>query len=456
MDIINKEKILELAKKLVSEGKFDRAIVEYEKIVQLDSSDLRVKIKIAELYVKRKQIQSAIRIYEEVANGYADGGFYLKAVTVYKSILRLNPSLIDVNTALSELYEKMGLIQDALYQYQIVASALEQKGDHAGMLSIRERMTALDPANVPMRIRLAETYQIQGMTDKAIDMYEALAEQLKDSGDISQLMELYSKILAHRPEKHELVRKLCHMYFKRGEWKEILKRMDIAKEFISKDPELLAMQADIYTRLNQIETAKGKYKDLAVLLVEQGDVESALKAYENILFLSPENEEDIVKEVEDIREGGFAVVKAGVEKRRKKAADEEKKKEEESRFQQEAMLKTEEIAKKLGVAPDEISVSSNDAVKIEKEADSNYDLGAMYKKMGLLEEAKAEFLKALKGYERLAVGGFANEKSAKRLSELETMFPEKRVETKPKIEKKEKPEPKKEIKNQNKKKISFV
>lgn len=466
MDIINKEKILELAKKLTQEGRLDRAIVEYERLLQLDPEDLRIKIKIAELFVKRKQIQEAIRLYKEVASSYADGGFYLKAVTVFKSILRLNPSLIDVNIALSELYEKMGLVQDALYQYQIVSSAYDQKNDQAGVLSIREKMVSLDPTNTSLRVRLAETYQLQGMVDKAIDMYENLADQIKKKGETGQLIELYSKILSHRPERTELVREICHMFFKRGEWKEILKRMEAAKHFADEDPELLAMQADIYTRLNQIETAKGKYRDLAELLLKKKDIEGALRTYEDILFLGPEDEAEVSEAVEEVRGGAFKDVKAHVEERKKKISADEEKIEAEAKFKEAATLKTEEMAKKLGVTPDEISITSTDAVKLGKDASTSYDLGAMYRQMGLTSEARNELLKAYKAYQRLLVNGALDDSSRVRFEELDIMFADKVKEppkaqpepkTKPEVKTKAKAEkPKAETDPPSKKKISFI
>ena len=442
MDIINKEKILEHAKGLAAEGKFDRAITEYERLLGLDPEDLRVKIKIAELYVKCKRIQDAIRLYTDVARAYSDGGFYLKAVTVYKNILRLNPSLIAINTALSELYEKMGLVQDALYQYQIVATALEQKNDEQGILAIREKMAGLDPENISLQIRLAETYQLQGVLDKAIDLYDALSRKLKNSGSQEQLMELYNKILAHRPERHDLLKFLCQMYYKRGEWKEIIKRMDGAKDVVARDGELLSMQADVYARLNQVETARGKYHDLAVLCAGNGDADGALKAYECVLFLSPESEDAIAKEVEGLKKGAFASVKNNVEARRKKAEAEETHSEDE---------------KKPAEAGANVKIGKGEAADIQKGANASYDLGIMYKRMGLEAEAGMEFGKALKSYRRL-VGGGTGERPAARILELEEMLSgvERKAEPIDQRPKTIDQRPKAEGKTVSKKKISFV
>src|SRR3989338_3355868 len=112
MVILNKDKILDSAQQLVTQGKIDKAIREYEKILALDPKDMRVKLRIAELFVKRRQILQAIKIYQEVADSYTHDGFYLKAVTILKNILRLNPSLMEVNQNLADLYDKMGLNQD--------------------------------------------------------------------------------------------------------------------------------------------------------------------------------------------------------------------------------------------------------------------------------------------------------------------------------------------------------
>ena len=49
MNILNKEKILEQARIFIDEGRFDKAIREYEMILLADPADLRVKLKVAEL-----------------------------------------------------------------------------------------------------------------------------------------------------------------------------------------------------------------------------------------------------------------------------------------------------------------------------------------------------------------------------------------------------------------------
>ncbi len=422
-DIINKENILEHAKKLAAEGRFDRATAEYEKLLQLDPDDLRIKIKIAELHVKRKQIQDAIRIYTEVAASYADGGFYLKAVTVLKSILRLNPSLIDINIALAELYEKMGLLRDALYQYQIVVTSYERKNDSDGMIKIREKMALLDPDNIEMKIRLAEAYQLVGQEDKSMDLYESMIESVKKIGKNDLLIEIYGKVLSHRPDRIEYFKDLCRIIYRRGEWKEIIRRMDGAKELVSDDTELLAMQADVYARLNQIESAKKKYRELAELFIDHGSPEDAIDAYANILVLSPDNEEDIASDVEVIYDGAMDAVREKVEQKRKKIADDEARRELENNSdkdeaEENGPQKNREAQQAKSLRDSALQAASGDYASQERDADAAYELGRMYAQTGLTDEAKLELGKAILSYRRLAAAGRANPKILARIEEL--------------------------------------
>lgn len=323
--ILNKEKILEQARIYADEGRFDRAIAEYEKILAADPADLRVKLRVAELYTKRKQITDAIRIYREVADSYSDEGFYLKAVTVLKNILRLNPTLVDVNQMLAELYERMGLTQDSIRQYSILATTLDQKGEGEKALDIRRKIVNLDPASEESRVKLAEILQREGKSDEAIDQYEALAQIYESQGrkDL-KLADMYEKILAHR-DSIEMLKALCRIYDALGENKKVLKLAEQSKNLTQTDPELLAMQARIYASLNQIETARTKYLALAEVEKNEGHIEEAIKAYAEILMLMPGEDEKILKKAEDLREGASQELKIVAEKRRKELAEAEKK-----------------------------------------------------------------------------------------------------------------------------------
>ena len=90
---------------------------------------MRIKIKIAETYFKAKDIPHAIQTYLEVSKIYIEHNFILKAVAIYKNILKLDPTLVDINLDLADLYLKLDMTGDTVTQYQIAMQHYASRGD---------------------------------------------------------------------------------------------------------------------------------------------------------------------------------------------------------------------------------------------------------------------------------------------------------------------------------------
>jgi pilus assembly protein FimV len=100
---VDRTKVLEAAQKHLAKGAFDKAIVEFQKLVKADPKDVRTWLKIGDLQDKVGQKKEAIDTYARVAEQYAQQGFFLKAVAVFKQILKLDPTRLDVQLKLAEL-----------------------------------------------------------------------------------------------------------------------------------------------------------------------------------------------------------------------------------------------------------------------------------------------------------------------------------------------------------------
>lgn len=324
MSVLNKDKILEAARDFATQGKWDKAIHEYEKLLEADPKDMRVKLRLAELFAKRRQIPEAIKAYREVADHYIQDGFHLKAVTILKGILRLNPSLLDVNQSLAELYEKMGLNKDASHQYEILASVYDQKGQYAEALKVREKLVGLFSESPTYRIRLAEAYQREDRKEAAIEQFETLVKQYEQQKkEPERLIEIYEKILPARPEDQEMFTRLVDLYYQKKDYKAALRWLDQRKQKVGAESHLLSLQAEMYASLNQLDTARSKYQLLAQLYLEQGESEKALQAYESILAILPEETETVKREVEEIKAGCFAELQNRAQQRRAQREKEE-------------------------------------------------------------------------------------------------------------------------------------
>lgn len=412
-EVLNKEKLLEQAKLFADQGKLDRAIQEYTKVLQMDPKDLRLKLRVAELYVKIKKMNEAIHTYQEVADSYCNDAFYLKAVTVYKNILRLNPSMLDVNRKLAELYEKMGLATDAIHQYQIVANMLEQKSMDAELLEVRRQIVAIAPDTTAHRVRLAEAYQICGKEDEAINEYEILVKQLTQSGTSEQLIELYEKILAHRPDNLDMVRALCATYVRIGDWKKALKRMEASYNLVLQDPDMLTQMAEFYARQNQLATAGEKYTDLADLYLARQENDNAVKAYAASVVYMPEEEAHVTELVEQLDPNLVGEFVKAIEARREWLAKAEAEAEAAQITADEAAKQGAPSATPPSAAPAKSVVPASaapmapvapkvkvvDVRALQRQVDAALQLAETYCQMGLSVEAGDELQKAVTAYE---------------------------------------------------------
>jgi len=94
---VDKNKIIAEATKLVQKGAYDKAIKQYERILAEDAKDVRVLLKVGELYQKKGDDRMAADAFKRVAETYADQGFFLKSVAVYKQVMKLDAEDIRVN-----------------------------------------------------------------------------------------------------------------------------------------------------------------------------------------------------------------------------------------------------------------------------------------------------------------------------------------------------------------------
>lgn len=168
---INKNKVIAAAQKYVQKGQFDKAIKEYRKIVEAEPEDVRTWLKIGDLQAKKGAPAEATDTYLRVANHYSEQGFYLKAVAVYKQVLLLQPRFVEVHLKLAALYQQLGLLTDARRQLEVAHQVLAEEGRVEDSMQVLRAMTEIDPENVAVRIRLAETLSKEKKVDDAVEEF---------------------------------------------------------------------------------------------------------------------------------------------------------------------------------------------------------------------------------------------------------------------------------------------
>lgn len=286
---INKNKSIAAAQKFIQKGQIDKAIQEYLRVVQEEPQDVRTWLKIGDLYAKKGARQDATQTYLKVAEFYSQQGFYLKAVAVYKQILKLDPSLSLVNLKLAELYQQLGLVADALDQYELVAAHHQRAGSDNDAVAALQKATELDPQNIASHIKLAEVLSKLGRVDEAVASFRRACELLSQQERDDDYLKVGERLLFHKPDDVAVAREMAKIYMARNDTKRALAKIQLAIKADPRDIETLELLARAFQELGQVPKTISVYKELARLHQDQQDPAARLEAYRRILALQPDD-----------------------------------------------------------------------------------------------------------------------------------------------------------------------
>ncbi len=195
----NKAKVLASAEKFVQQGKLQNAIAEYEKVIKEDPRDLTVLNTVGDLCARLGQNEQAAQYFKRVGDHYAQDGFTVKAIAIYKKLTKMSPDHFENITKLAELYSQQGLFGDARAQYMQVADHLLKSGENTHAARVFQRVLELDPENVATQSKLADLYLKLGKKDEARKIYYTAAESLHARGSYDAAEEALGRVLKMDP-----------------------------------------------------------------------------------------------------------------------------------------------------------------------------------------------------------------------------------------------------------------
>ena len=290
----NRAKISANVSKLLTQGKYDKAISEMQKLIDEEPSDFRTLLRMAETYSKMGRPVDAIQTYENVANQYTADGFHMKAIAVYKQMLRVDNNMTDAHKALAEQYQALGMQKDSLRHYETVATLFERGGRLQEALGIFRRMAEQQPDDLNTRVRLADYLAKQRMIDDAAREYQAaleIASRTEMTGDYVTIAE---KQLQITPEDITLNRGLAERYLRMGDPQKALVKIQQCFHLAPKDLETLPLVAEVFESLGQLNKATAVHKEMGRLYAENGQPDLANASWKKVLSVIP-NDQDALK-----------------------------------------------------------------------------------------------------------------------------------------------------------------
>ena len=288
---INRNKVLDAARKYQARGHYDKAIAQYKKLVDADKRDVRSLLKIGDLQVRKGDRGSAIKTYQTVADHYANQGFFLKAIAVYKQILKLDPSRLDAQVQLGDMYSHLQLISDAMSVYEDVSNGFMRAGDADQALRMLGKMVDLDPEHIPVRIKYAEALSRAGRTQDAAAEFDHGAKLLKGQGRLDDYIKVAERLLYHRSNDVHVAKELAETYIQRRDPKRALAKLQLCFKADPRDVSTLSLLAEAFLMLQQTDKAISVYREIARIHGDARRPQERMSALNRILQLNPNDQE---------------------------------------------------------------------------------------------------------------------------------------------------------------------
>jgi len=189
----DKRKSLQNALAYTQQGKWDRAIVEYQSILKAEPGDLTVCNNLGDLYARAGKTAEAIDQYLKLGELYRSDGLSVKAIAVYKKIAKLDPARTQAYLACADLYWEQGLVGEAKIQMATVVDHYARSGETPKLIEAYRRLTQFDPTNAALIAKLADLMLKENMREAAAAEYERAAQAAQAAGHSADAKRLAQK-----------------------------------------------------------------------------------------------------------------------------------------------------------------------------------------------------------------------------------------------------------------------
>ncbi|MBN2399806.1 MAG: tetratricopeptide repeat protein [Candidatus Aminicenantes bacterium] len=217
----------------LKEGFFTKAIAMYRRITRIAPQNESISIKLADLYTKQGLIIEAKQIYLEMAEEYKRQNNQRKALGIYRKILEFDRGNTKMRILLADNYLREDMKDDAISEYLTASDLLIKKKEYAQAEELLLQ-TYTKVKHLKIFEKLISCYISQGNANKAIQMLKNLGEEiykhltlLKILGElyfknnlIAEAEQIYKKIAEIDPNETEVIMKLGKVYLQREEFEK--------------------------------------------------------------------------------------------------------------------------------------------------------------------------------------------------------------------------------------------
>ncbi len=276
----DKTSIINAAQKFVAKGQIDKAIVEWEKLLN-EKKDGNIHNTIGDLYLRKGAEKKAIESFAIAAEILKKDGFYHKAIALYKKILNIVPNNVDALISLAKLNAERGLIGNAVENFFKAAEIFNRDGATEKAVMAVEKILQLSPSDLNTRIKIAELYLRSGHRERAANEYSAIASTYSEKDENEKAREFYQKANELDPENIQVFIGLSRLEEKANNIDQSFGYLEKALSHHPDSKEILLSYSQLCIRTNKIDNAK----NTLLKLIEKNPSDIQSKKLLGILYL---------------------------------------------------------------------------------------------------------------------------------------------------------------------------
>jgi tetratricopeptide (TPR) repeat protein len=167
-----------------------KGIAMYKKIAKLQPS-VDGTLKLAELYTQQGLFNDARAQYLQVAEDFMKNGDLDQAIRLFQKVLEMDPENVPMRIKLAEVYIRRGKKKEAWEIFSAAAEALRARGSAAAAEDILQRMLVLEPGNSYVLLLRGRSALEGGDAEKAIEYLEKASDIDSHPEGLRDLLKAY-------------------------------------------------------------------------------------------------------------------------------------------------------------------------------------------------------------------------------------------------------------------------
>lgn len=272
---------LSAAESLSKEGKKEKLIRVYDKVLSISPANIPLRNKVAEIYANEGLLSEAVKQYFQLAMLYAEKGDIEKSIGYYQKVLDAQHLNKEAILGINYLYERAGNLEKALEQIKEATTLFPQDIDihfryaelNIAMGRLNEaregllKVTELEPANTKVRRLLGVIYIKEGDREKAWTEYLPVIDEMmleKKYDDAVKLLDSFKDV-----DPMETRKRLISLYKQTGD------QVKVANELIS--------LGDVLTEMDMQKGALNCYKEALVITPDSEPIKAKIAELETEL-----------------------------------------------------------------------------------------------------------------------------------------------------------------------------